>query len=130
MTTNELKPCPFCGKDELDIHTQQMEVDWFAAYLLCKTCGMQMVRDSDTEQKALNNLAKAWNTRAAVTDEQFAIAVHDGDVWRKEQTCEMVFNQLAGMYQCSECGTYSVTAAWNKQQGLLNYCMGCGAKVV
>ncbi len=31
---------------------------------------------------------EAWNARAAVTDEQFAVAVHDGEAWQKVRECE------------------------------------------
>ena len=38
--------------------------------------------------KSLDAVIVAWNTRAAVTDEQFAIAVHNGRVVRTRRIVE------------------------------------------
>lgn len=73
-----------------------------------RDCWINLVLNEEVTGQAL---VEPWNTRA-------------------ERTCQMVFVPEAGMYQCSKCGTYSVTAAYNKAHEKLNYCMGCGAKVV
>lgn len=75
----------------------------------------------------------AWNARAAVTDEQFATAVHDGRVWQRVRTCENLLDHSPCVFECSECG-FSVRtvpdgpADW--QTTFWSYCPNCGAKVV
>lgn len=105
--TDELKPCPFEKPGETH-RVEVIETISGYGYIYCLDCEFAFPSEEELQEA---DLIQRWNTRT-------------------EPTCKMVFNQLAGMYQCSECGTYSVTAAWNKSQGLLNYCMGCGAKVV
>lgn len=74
----------------------------------------------------------AWNARAAVTDEQFAMAVHDGKAWQRVRTCENVLDHSPCAFECSECG-FSVStvpegpADW--QTAFWSYCPNCGAKV-
>lgn len=112
--TNELKPCPFCGGEAEFYPAACIEQGWYIATVQCVSCAAQVCSKPGldrTEQEANDSAIKAWNTRA-------------------ERTCKMVFNQLAGMMQCSECGEYSLLGSWQKKHGGLNYCSRCGAKVV
>lgn len=49
---NELKPCPFCGRDVYIVE----EGDYVE--IACDICGIAMSRDS------YNELATSWNTRS------------------------------------------------------------------
>lgn len=111
----EVKPCPLCGPESFVVPLTRKpfspDAPLWTAVVKCEDCGISLSRTDVTMELALEACIEAWNTRA-------------------ERTCKMELNQLAGMYQCSECGEYSVTAAWQKKQGHLNWCAKCGAKVV
>lgn len=75
----------------------------------------------------------AWNTRAAVTDERFSLAVHDGRVWQVVRECHAVLKsepcylpddppEVDEFHECSECGEVF-------PYGPEGYCPRCGAKV-
>ena len=74
--------------------------------------------------------ASAWNARAAVTDEQFAMAVHDGRAWCPSRTCRMEHDGcdmgLVHLWRCSECGGLTMTPF----EDAPDYCRACGAKAV
>lgn len=79
--SDELKNCPFCGG----------EAEHFGSAgnhcIRCTSCEVtnetlrrgSMVFDA---YRTADDAAAAWNARAAVTDEQFAMAVHDGRAWQ------------------------------------------------
>ena len=78
----ELKPCPFCGSENLYVHTNIEESDVFCPE--CETNGP--VHNSDAEAIA------AWNTRTpdpavlALVDaarEVYRISERDHVAWRK-----------------------------------------------
>jgi len=73
----ELLPCPFCGGEA------SARFYYKGRYAIhCDKCDAH--RDlSDTKAEAI----EAWNTRAAVTDYDFAMAVHDGNLWGKCSEC-------------------------------------------
>ena len=69
---------------------------------------------------------------AAVDDEQFAPAVHDGEAWQRVRTCRMVPVSLydeegVDGIECDECG-WSDVHEW--YDPMPRYCPNCGAKVV
>lgn len=117
----ELKPCPLCGGEAMLIPAD----DESPAEVYC-SCGCSIIK-SDTA-----GAIAAWNARAAVTDEQFSMAVHDGRVWRVVRECENVLDHSPCDFECSECG-FSVRtvpdgpADW--QTPFWGYCPNCGAKV-
>lgn len=78
MGDSELLPCPFCGKgDKLKVHHRKTRhYDEPLAAVKCNRCGIRG-RYQMTDERAM----VAWNRRAAVTDQQFAYAVHDGRLW-------------------------------------------------
>lgn len=78
MGDSELLPCPFCGKgDKLKVHRRKTRhYDEPLAAVKCNRCGIRG-RYQMTDERAM----VAWNRRAAVTDQQFAYAVHDGRLW-------------------------------------------------
>lgn len=139
--SDELKPCPFCGSDNAPHVTDCIEtmvchniaecedetLFWVTCSVLRGGCGAEAgyVRDKD-------DAISAWNARAAVTDEQFARAVHDGRVWQVVRECENLLDHSPCGFECSECG-FSVRtvpdgpADW--QTPFWSHCPNCGAKV-
>ena len=71
---DELKRCPFCGAEGRVSHGTYESQPWWAH---C-TNGHGFGRRFDTKEEAI----AAWNRRAALTEEEFAIAVHDGRAWK------------------------------------------------
>lgn len=136
--SDELKPCPLCGGPVLIHRRTDGQVDG----IVCDECLLTLEAvDVYPEWHTLDELVLRWNARAAVTDEQFAQAVHDGEAWQRARTCRptpSIMNdvehivvqrvgssefQLKWPYQrCSECSADFPEGS--------RYCPGCGAKVV
>lgn len=119
---DELKPCPFCGGEAM-LFDAVGEM-----WACCKTCLASSRMHSDPIKAAA-----AWNDRAAVTDEQFAMDVHDGRVWQAVRECHAVLKsklcylpddppEVDEFHECSECGEVF-------PYGPEGYCPRCGAKV-
>ncbi|WP_217951943.1 Lar family restriction alleviation protein [Adlercreutzia caecimuris] len=79
--SDELKPCPFCGGDA---SMQRFNASTTPARIICK-CGIEL---RAVKGQSVESIVEQWNTRAAVTDEQFAVAVHNGEAWQKVRECE------------------------------------------
>lgn len=82
--------CPCCGSTAtVEPHLieaggrigNEVWTDWWTASVNCDSCPLQFVGGGDTEEDAVEDALKGWNRRTAVTDEQFAYAVHDGRAW-------------------------------------------------
>lgn len=121
--SDELKPCPHCGGEAMLIPAD----DESPAEVYCSCCWCSVIK-SDTA-----GAIAAWNARAAVDDEQFSRAVHDGRAWQVVRTCENVLDHSPCAFECSECGfsVRTVTdgpADW--QTPFWRHCPNCGAKVV
>lgn len=123
---SELLPCPFCPPGKSD--PKLLNPAEYMHYVKCCSCGCMSGLVCSSEEQAVEN----WNTRAAVTDEQFAFAVHDGDALQNVRTChntDSVPGDGSGFYptphfKCSECGaSYALT-------DYAYYCPRCGRKVV
>ena len=87
MTTNELRPCPFCGGRAKHVYFSFTD----AHSVWCRNCGAES-NEFDTEAEAI----EAWNTRA-------------------ERTCRNVADQVV-LFECSECGAKTVDAVGNYTQ--------------
>ena len=117
--SDELKPCPFCGGRAKLI--MAMGETW----AVCRKCNACTAMES-SRGKAV----AAWNARAAVTEGQFAAAVHDGRVWKPVRKCQMELQYCLDpggnvfCWTCSECGNDAFGAYH------VDYCPNCGAKVV
>lgn len=121
--SDELKPCPFCGGKPTFVHATSEDIGngyvcRTLAVISCDHCMFDMT--GETDEKA----AAAWSARAAVTDEQFAMAVHNGEAWQRVRTCRYE-PKVHGHYEdwtCSICGHI-------ENNGIGNYCPNCGAKI-
>ena len=126
--SDELKVCPFCGGDAR-IHSKVLAEGFDSGYwVVCDECGKGDTLPHESEEEA----AAAWNARAAVADEQFSFAVHDGRLWKKVRTCHMVPVSLydeegVDGIECDECG-WSDVHEW--YDPMPEFCPSCGAKVV
>lgn len=123
--SDELKPCPWEKPGER--HDLEMVDVGALVWVRCATC-MAAGPCEDSREKA----TAAWNARAAVTDEQFSIAVHDGEVWQRVRTCHMVPVSLydeegVDGIECDECG-WSDVHEW--YDPMSEFFPNCGAKVV
>ena len=82
-----LLPCPFCGCEDID----EYEGD-YGNGVYCMNCGAMMGEPIHAEfhvheRVTYEQAAEPWNRRAAVTDRDFAMAVHDGELWGKCSEC-------------------------------------------
>lgn len=125
--SDELKVCPFCGGDAR-IHSKVLAEGFDSGYwAVCDECGKGDTLPHESEEKA----AAAWNARAAVTDGQLAMAVHDGRAWQavrecKLEECRWDNGQCTWGCRCTACGDkfeHTSGITWN-------FCPNCGAKVV
>ena len=132
----ELLPCPFCGGS---VHQQGVD-----NVIKCDSCGVTIgIPLSKKQEEAFEqglvfdnwdiaHVAKTWNTRVAVTDGQFAQAVHNGRAWEPVRTCENLLDDHPCDFECSKCGFSASTVpegAADWQTTSWSYCPNCGAKV-
>lgn len=126
--SDELKPCPCCGSTHLETTENVNESNNLGrcGAVWCE-CGLHM------SARSLEEAMARWNARAAVTDEQFSLAVHDGEAWQRVRECHAVLKsepcylpddppEVDEFYECSECGEVF-------PYGPEGYCPRCGAKV-
>lgn len=140
--SDELKPCPHCGSATAPEISNCVELESCANFdecpcethlcVVCSVhnggCGACGGFAASEEGTILN-----WNTRAAVTDEQFAVAVHNGEALQKVRTC----GQPRGFIPCDSdsFGNMSFAELWCEHCDIeidpeWQFCPSCGAKVV
>ncbi|MED9827486.1 MAG: Lar family restriction alleviation protein [Adlercreutzia sp.] len=128
--SDELKRCPFCGGKPTFVHATSEDIGngyvcRTLAVISCDHCMFDMT--GETDEKA----AAAWNARAAVTDEQFAIAVHDGEAWQRVRECRNIGCETGDDFKCSACGeAYNESDDMAMPASRIDWCFSCGAKVV
>lgn len=147
-TSGELRPCPHCGSGSLLVIARRMAVyvlpdaKIFDGRVLCEECGGAMLLSHKTRadtpnEKGVSELREVlrdrWNARAAVTDEQFAVSVYNGEAWQKVRTC----GQPRGFIPCDSdsFGSMSFAELWCEHCDIeldqeWQFCPNCGAKVV
>lgn len=142
--SEELKPCPFCGGEAV---LQRSSGDPFGEDRVSfrAVCERPMCQGGacNVWEATQEQATAKWNARAAVTDEQFALAVHDGRAWQAVRECRVVgeWKRLSRTQEvkacsCSECGhefgvsrRNSKPFAYEAPCELPNFCPNCGAKV-
>lgn len=119
--SDELKVCPFCGGEARAFRCEESGT----FDVQCQQCGaIPFIGSRTSERKTMADVIAAWNARAAVTDEQFAMAIHNGEAWQRVRTCRYE-PKVHGHYEdwtCSICGHI-------ENNGIGNYCPNCGAKI-
>ena len=120
--SDELKPCPFCGGEAKAFYCEESGT----FDVQCQQCGaIPFIGSRTSERKTMADVIAAWNARAAVTDGQFAMAVHNGEAWQRVRTCLKVPGKMhygERRPKGSECGYGLGDSRWA-------YCPSCGAKV-
>lgn len=110
MTGDKLLPCWHCGGEvAIALHSNEFGEHWWTVQrghddaTACK-CRLFMesdkfcldveegeqAKDSPWAMELRARLVGKWNRRAAVTDHDFVMAVHDGELWGKCSECERV----------------------------------------
>ena len=122
---NALVLCPFCGSGWL-YETQRNGYFDETPVMFCNSCKAvvtwKQVEEEGANEKTRLFVREHWNTRVAVTDYDFTMAVHDGELWRR------VKNHV----RCPECGLnieslIPLESACNRHA--VKYCPNCGADV-
>lgn len=108
--SNGVRSCPLCGDSGfVKVATRcNPEGEW-EARMKCEECGIELIKSGETEDAAITELLKAWNTRAERTCHLERIPYEPGE--------------YEGM-RCSVCKTTDL------DMGEGPYCSVCGAKVV
>ena len=145
--SDDLKPCPHCGNVSHITVTVWLAnyplpgVKVFEGRLICEDCGSAMLLNHVVDEETPNDIGKSnlrkalcnrWNARAAVTEEQFAVAVHNGEAWQKVRECHDV-DESSNFFRCSQCGCEIMRCVdgWKPlYMGEVNFCPNCGAKVL
>lgn len=162
--SDELKPCPHCGNGSLLVIAREAsiqplpDVKMFEGMVLCEECGGEIFLRHKTRSDTPDDigagemrdaLRERWNARAALTDEQFSLAVHDGEAWQRVQECHIRYHggmvseggmEAEDWYYCDACGEELpkwAQDAWSEYadfdfEGAMpfRHCPECGAKVV
>ena len=121
--SDELKPCPFCGGEARAFRCEESGT----LDVQCQQCGaIPFIGSRTSEKKTMADVIAAWNARAAVTDEQFAMAVHDGRAWQAVREC-----RITNVRDFHDGGrTFFLSCRHGERATRFNYCDICGAKVV
>lgn len=108
--SNGVRSCPLCGDSGfVKVATRcKPEGEW-EARMKCEECGIELIKSGETEDAAITELLKAWNTRA-------------------ERTCKPLYFEYGEGARCSECRR-RLHYDEHTERDYPPYC-GCGAKVV
>lgn len=132
---DNLKPCPWCGHTP-EVHELGLSVecvhkdgtresyDMVAAGCVNEECPVMPCSKASVSAA---EAAEKWNTRTAVTDEQFAMAVHDGRAWQLVSECVWEVGRRKGddgTQYFTECGAVYIL------EDVYPYCPNCGGRVV
>lgn len=105
-----LKPCPFCGSDDVRLMPDHM--DRRDSYVLCRSCGAR-----STSAFSAKDAVEMWNQRT-------------------ERTCRIVryvdqnpASRGGIVHRCSSCGKAFPRQFFSNGWTRLNYCPTCGCRV-
>lgn len=120
----ELKPCPFCGGE-----ARAGEYNGGFGYVGCAGGACRMSPHA-FGFPSVEDAAEAWNRRAALSEADFAAAVHDGGLWRKERACRMDGPDPV-YWRCTSCGAFVRRDAVADCYRVIpaTWCPNCGARI-
>lgn len=137
--TQHLEPCPKCGKEvpyttALDDGEDVRWAEWSCPCGLYYHAESRIVNERGVHdaEAELAELHAAWNTRAAATPEQFALAVHNGEAWARVRTCRKLPSGAGDDWRCSECGAWNIAGSFYDRHDHIadtKFCPNCGAKI-
>ena len=117
----KLLNCPLCGGEAMLIPAD----DESPAEVYCSCCWCSVIKSGTAGAIA------TWNARAAVADEQFSTAVHDGRAWQVVRECRNVGEETDDDFKCPLCGeSYNESDDMAMPASRIDWCFSCGAKVV
>lgn len=91
-TTYFLKPCPFCGGNNVSTGILPVEENEFMGGVACKDCDMQIFStySGDDKGKAIEEAVAKWNDRSQSTLNELAQKIHDNAKdhgwWEKDRS--------------------------------------------
>ena len=122
MSVSKLKPCPFCGHEDIILYRDEVALSAIDAYQYiaeCMNCNTIVYGElCDTETDARKSVIEFWNSRPYHKDDD-------------EKKCVFKYDNVHGDYVCQECGAFVRTDAARLFDGsaTLKYCPNCGAKI-
>lgn len=126
----KLKPCPFCGSEDISVSAGYWDCHGACYEVTCANpqCAVHPYSDLyPTEAEAI----EAWNNRTeTVTVTAGITTVTDTPqiTYVPERTCKNVDDEFP-FFKCSECGCNAVVGYGSSGDGLPNFCPNCGARV-
>ena len=66
MSDIKLKPCPFCGSNDIAVDTFKVKNDRWQSGVVCSSClgGMDTLNTYLTPEESTTSAIEAWNRRA------------------------------------------------------------------
>lgn len=127
-----LKRCPFCGGEAQFARGFDYGEIGAIRWVCCTRCGAMTRSDL---HKTEADAAKAWNTRIEPFDYIECYECQNGAPMVPLRTCRNISSYW--FFECSECGASIVADSCGEfspdvwvENGKLNYCPNCGAKVL
>ena len=127
LTSNELKPCPFCGGEARAFRCEESGT----FDVQCQQCGaIPFIGSRTSEKKTMADVIAAWNARAE-RECRFALE-EDREALAEKAACgpgEFVTQDMPDLlWTCSACGE-QYRNGLDALPGWLKHCPNCGAKV-
>ncbi len=87
---DKLKPCPFCGNEEVGICYDSWDEEYYG--VKCLICGGSIYPDKETEEEAI----EAWNKRAETLEERAEMNIYDKETRIENCTVQILTNSITG----------------------------------
>lgn len=122
-----LKPCPFCGSQNMGLHQETTAGGEFIMYIECHACGARgSVQRFPTVQFA--DIRSTWNDRAEKTLDDYIFRGRTLREWVEKIERGEIRAERHGYTRCTKCGSLApIKYDWSED--LTEYCPNCGAKM-
>jgi Lar family restriction alleviation protein len=129
-----LKPCPFCGSQNVGLHQETTTGDEFIMYIECHACGARgSVKHFPRVQFA--DIRSTWNDRAEKTLDDYIFRGGTLREWVEKIERGEIRAERHGKWEekfdytrCTKCGGLApIKYDWSED--LTEYCPNCGAKM-